>query len=245
MKIDILIVDDEAKSLDVTKMMLGQFKSMIEKIFIASNIEDAYQIIIQNSPEIVLLDVELSSQTGFDLLKRFDAPSFKTIFITAHDKYAFKAIKAEAVDYILKPIDVDDLKNALEKTIRALQASSEIPIFKPKANSSTIKNKIIIPTQKELMFVEVDNILFCKAEGGYTAIYLNSNEIILSSKDLKTYQGILDDYHFFRIHDSYLVNYNYIKSISNDNYVQLSDGNTIPLSRRRRSEFLNWLRSIY
>lgn len=244
MKINVLIVDDEPKSLEVTKMMLGEFKSMIERVFTASNIQEAYQIIIENTPELVLLDVELSSKTGFDLLKMFNEPTFKTVFITAHNKYAFNAIKADAVDYILKPVDIDDLQKALNKTIRMLQLPSETAVFKLKPNRNLVKNKIIIPTQKELLLVELENIMFCKAEGGYTAIYLNSNEIVLSSKDLKTYQGTLDDRLFFRIHDSYLVNYNYIKSILNDNYVQLIDGNSIPLSRRRRTEFLNWIRSI-
>ncbi|MEA5139911.1 LytR/AlgR family response regulator transcription factor [Arcicella rigui] len=244
MKITVLIVDDEAKSLEVTRMMLGEFKSMIERVFTASNIDEAYQIIIENTPDLVLLDVELTSKTGFDLLKRFNEPTFKTVFVTAHDKYAFNAIKADAVDYILKPIDIDDLQKALNKTIRMLQLPSERSVLKLKPNANLAKNKIIIPTQKELLLVELNNIMFCKAEGGYTAIYLNSNEIVLSSKDLKTYQGMLDDRLFFRIHDSYLVNYNYIKSILNDNYVQLIDGNNIPLSRRRRTEFLNWIRSI-
>lgn len=244
MKITVLIVDDEAKSLEVTRMMLGEFKSMIERVFTASNIDEAYQIIIENTPDLVLLDVELTSKTGFDLLKRFNEPTFKTVFVTAHHKYAFNAIKADAVDYILKPIDIDDLQKALNKTIRMLQLPSERAVLKLKPNANLAKNKIIVPTQKELLLIEVNNIMFCKAEGGYTAIYLNSNEIVLSSKDLKTYQGTLDDCLFFRIHDSYLVNYNYIKSILNDNYVQLIDGNNIPLSRRRRTEFLNWIRSI-
>jgi two-component system LytT family response regulator len=244
MKINVLIVDDELKSLAVTKMILGQFSNLVEQIFTASTIDDAYQKIVQHEPELVLLDVELSSHTGFDLIKRFDNPSFKVIFLTAHDKYAIGAMKVEALDYLLKPLDADELHSALLKVLKHYTTQPAHTNVQDKIAGVAKKGKIIVPTQKELLLVDVDTILFCKAEGGYTSIYMNTNKIILSSKDLKTYQGILQDFAFFRIHDSYLVNYTHITSILSDNFVQLSNQTTIPLSRRRRSEFINWLQKV-
>ncbi|MES2519743.1 MAG: LytTR family DNA-binding domain-containing protein [Bacteroidota bacterium] len=244
-----LIVDDEAHARESLSKMLSSNCPNVKILNTASSAEDAYEKILKFNPDLLFLDIEMPNGTGFDLLTRFTKPTFKVIFVTGFDQYALNAIKFSALDYLLKPINAQELKDAVEKA--SLQFSSQKGMGDLKNLITTLqnprsrKNKLAVPTQQGLEMIEIQEIIRCEAANGYTIIHLQEGKPLLSSRDLKTYQELLEEYDFFRIHDSHLIAHFHVHKVLNEDggVVVMSNDAKLPIARRRKSDFLEWLKT--
>ncbi|MBS1765234.1 MAG: response regulator transcription factor [Bacteroidetes bacterium] len=244
-----LIVDDEKRGRELLKMILTTNCPEVKIIGEAANIKEAQQLIVQHEPDLVLLDIEMPGGSGFDLLTKFDEINFEIIFITAFDKYAIKAIKFSAMDYILKPVDEEELVKAIKRAEENYNRKSN----KERAGNLVSNAQKPVPHQKigltsgeGLEFIEIKNILRCEADGKYTSVFLTDGKKLLVSKNLKEFEDLLTENNFFRIHHSHLVNLDYIKKYQSGRggYVVMSDGSTITVSQRKKDDFLSSLKKI-
>lgn len=235
-----ILIDDEAKALKIleTKILKSNFD--IEIVAATSLPKEGIQLIKELSPDLIFLDIDMPQLSGFDVLAEIESPDFEVIFVTAHNTYAIEAIKHCAIGYIVKPIDSDDLalalanakenidnKSALEKSRQLLQNVNK--------NNSTV----VIPTQKGLSFFKHENIVRLEGIDGYTNIYINNDEPIMSSYNIGKFKKILNGLGFFQTHKSHLINLAYLRSYHNEGTISLTNGDTIPLSKTRKAEFLN------
>ncbi len=244
----IIIVDDEEGARESISNILDQYFLDVQVIAKADNIEAAYRKITTYKPDLVLLDVEMPYGSGFDLLNKFEEIDFDIIFITAYDHYALKAIKYSALDYLLKPVDIDELRKAItkhqEKPKDEQVRNENIQTLKENLTTNSGKKKIGLPDGGGLLFVSIDDIVRCESEGNYTNIFLTSGKKILVAKTMGEYEELFRDESFFRIHRSHLVNVNHIQKFvksSNSNYVLMSDGSKADVSRRKKTEFVGYL----
>ncbi|RFS16113.1 LytTR family DNA-binding domain-containing protein [Emticicia sp. C21] len=246
-----IIVDDENRSVETLSSIIYLFCSTeVEVIGTANSIQEAYQLIQEKSPDIVFLDVEMPHGSGFDLLEKFTNPKFEVIFTTGFDHYAVTAIKFSALDYLLKPINIEELKQAIGKAKERIEKKNSQQNFdhliQNLKNPRDKSNKIPLPILNGFQFVPVNNIIYCEADEDYTHIYLNDNTKITVSKSIKDFEDLLANYDFFRIHHSFLVNRDYIKRYTKGEggTITTEQGTELPVSRRRKSEFLEWLSNI-
>jgi two-component system, LytTR family, response regulator len=199
-KIKAIIVDDERKSCLNLKKILEVNCNFVEIIGIAMNADEAFEKINTLMPDLVLLDVEMPEQSGFDLLGKFHKIFFRIIFVTAYDQYALKAIKHDALDFILKPIDLDDLRGALNK-VRD-QIGKEMVTESKDAD----KNHLLsVHVQDGIIFIRPENIIRMEANGSYTTLHMYDNKKILASKNIKEFEKQLSSDYFFRCHQSHLI----------------------------------------
>jgi two-component system LytT family response regulator len=242
-----LLIDDEAKARENLRILLQRYcMADIDLIGESENVENGYSDIVSLKPDLVFLDIEMGKGTGFDLLSKFDHYPFKVIFVTAYDHYAIKAIKFSALDYLLKPVTIKDLIDAVNKAKMAIddnkdahfQALFDI-IKKPQQKT----NRIVIPVQDGYRLVPVDQIMFCQAQKEYTYIHQVNGEVICSSLNLGEYEDLLQEYDFFRVHHSYIINRQYIQRYVRGEGGEIITNNNqhIPVSRRKKDEFLSWL----
>ncbi len=249
-----VIVDDDLVSRSVLEEMLSQFETEIRVIASISNANQAISFIKKSSPDIVFLDVEMPEYSGFGLLEHFKNANFMVVFVTSHSKYAIKAIRAEAFDYLLKPISMDELKEVVERISSKI---NEYSILKRIDNGiESLKNiktgrraeakRIALPTFDGLEFYEVDEILRCGAERAYCSFHLRDGSELLVSRPLRDFEPILEYYQFIRIHKSHMINLNYIQKYvkGRGGYVIMSDGCKLQVSVRRRNELLDQFMSI-
>ena len=244
-----LIVDDEKRGRELLRMVLATHCPEVKVIGEASNIKEAHNLIIATDPDLVFLDIEMPGGTGFDLLTKFDEINFEVIFVTAFDKYAIKAIKFSAMDYLLKPVDEEELVKAIKRVEENQNKKSNKDrvsnlisnVRKPNDNQ-----KIGLTSSDGLEFIEIKNILRCEADGKYTSVFLHDGKKLLVSKNLKEFEDLLTENNFFRIHHSHLVNLDYIKKYQSGRggYVVMSDGSTITVSQRKKEDFLSSLKKI-
>jgi two-component system LytT family response regulator len=246
-----IIVDDENRSVGTLKSIIEQYCSNeLTVTQTANNIEEAYQKINETNPDIVFLDVEMPHGSGFDLLEKFVKPPFEIIFTTGFDHYAVAAIKFSALDYLLKPINIEELKDAINKAkarIESKNTQSNIDyLIQNLRNPKDKSNKIPLPILNGFQFVAVNTIVYCEADEDYTYVHLNNGQKITVSKSIKDFEDLLSNYDFFRIHHSYLINKIYIKKyIKGEGGTIVTDQNLeLPVSRRRKTEFLEWLNSF-
>ena len=244
-----LIVDDEASSRNVLQKLLRKFCPNIKIVGVAASIDEAYQLFIKGRPQLLFLDVEMPNGTGFDLLMKLPHHQFEVIFVTGFDHYALKAIKYHVLDYLLKPIDVDELTHAVQKAENALLKQADTDrlqqLLSNIRNTDPSTQSIAIPTIDGQEFIRIEQIIYCQADGSYTWIYLDSEHKLLSSRNLGEYEKLLpkaskiEKHSFFRIHYAQLINLFYIKKYnSRENYVQMSNGDKVNIAQRRKSGFL-------
>lgn len=242
-----IIIDDEIKAQKNLMNLLSEYVENVSVVSCCSSIIEAVNSIKEEKPDVVFLDVEMDNESGFDLFDHFPSPSFDVIFITAHDEYALKAFRKSATDYILKPIDIDDLIEAVEK-VRLKRNNDSVQMqeqFQLLVNSlnnkKTMEDKIVLPTMESLIFIMVKEIIRCESLDNYTNFYLDTGKVILVSKNIKHYEEILNEYNFYRVHRSHLVNVDYIKEYykGEGGYIIMKDGTDIPVSRRKKIPFLN------
>jgi len=239
-----IIIDDETRSVSILSKLLGKLNENIEIIGTASNVKDGALLINNENPDCIFLDIKMPGESGFELFKHVKEINFSTIFTTAHDEYAISAIRCGALDYILKPIDFEELGNAVNRAKKKLSSSLKLEEVKEyltniSSNQSRPK-RIPIANLSGLEFVETDKIVRCSADNNYTKIHMNDGQIILTSKTLKDYDNILSKFGFFRCHRSHMINLDYIKEYikGRNSKIVLADNFEVALSNNRKTEFL-------
>ncbi len=244
-----IIIDDEALSIDTLKSIIRNYFS--DKLTIlgeADNATAGYEIITQNKPDVVFLDIEMPHLNGFDLLGMFENIDFQVIFTTGFDQYALAAIKFSALDYLLKPISITELEMAIQKASRRIDMVENARLIKNVLDtvktSGPEDTKIPLSLNNEIEMVKVKEIVYCRANQDYTYVNLADGKKILVSKNIKHFEQLLDNRHFFRTHHSYLVNKRYIaKYLKGEGGVILTEfGQEIPVSRRKKTDFLDWVK---
>lgn len=243
-----IIIDDEKHAREaLSKIIERYFSGKIDILYAADSVKEAVFAINKHKPDIVFLDIEMPEENGFKLFEYFDIYDFEVIFTTAYKQYAIDAIKFAALDYLLKPINYIDLRDVLSrlekknsKTSNAVQIEAFMNNLNPDPGSFS---KIALPTLDGFQLEKVNNIVYCQAEENYCKIFTNRNELILVARTLKNIEELLPEETFFRIHKSYLVNMNYIKSYSkSDGYkVKLENGVELDVATRRNEEFVKAL----
>lgn len=234
-----IIIDDE-KNIREGLCILLKAHPEINIVAQANDIKEAKTQIENLKPELVFLDIKLKNSTGFNLLDNLDYKEFKLIFITAYNEYAVKAFKYNAFDYLLKPIDPSELNETLHRL-----KNQEIT-YKEQANLSKDNkalNRIVIKTAKQIFLIDLDDIVRCESDEGYTKIYLNTGKNIISAKTLKEYNKLLPESTFIRVHQSHLVNVTYIKEYLREGKLKLENNILIPVSTRKRNEINKRLNS--
>jgi len=236
MKIKIVVIDDEKNIRDVLKKLLVLFDRNYEIVGEAASIKEAKKVIEETAPNIVLLDIRLEDGSGFELINQLETVDFKLIFITAYNQYAIKAFKFNAMDYLMKPIDPDEFRAALNKAQETISENHKIKeiVASFKENEEFEAKKIVIRTTTETHFIKINGIQYCHSQGAYTSI-ITDNGTFLASKNLKHFQDLLAEYNFIRSHQSYMVNREWVTSIKGDNLVLRNDV-LIPISSRKKAE---------
>lgn len=241
-----VIVDDEPKAIDGLLWELKQFDSEINVVKTFTDPEMAITFINNSSNQIdcLFLDIQMPKIDGFSVLKKLENKSeLATIITTAYDDYAIKAIKNEAIDYLLKPIDSDDLKETIKKLKKLSKKNTnfdKVESMLHKFYADNNKKKITINTDGKLIFLEEEDIISVESDGNYSTIYTNTGQKILVSKKIKEVNNMLPENVFFRIHNSYIINLNKVKEfIKTEGYVLMSNGQKIPVARQRKLDFLD------
>jgi two-component system LytT family response regulator len=244
-----LIIDDEFQSSSFLSNLLQRYFPEIVLAGHASTVEEGLNCIKNYSPNIVFLDIQMIGENGFDLLNRLEKINFAIIFTTAFDKYAVKAFRFNAIDYLLKPIVADELVEAVNKVKQItipLRENSKIwveQLYHDIKNPQKIHDKVAIPTGEGFIVIPIREIVYCHADSNYTKFYLTNDKCILSSYTLKQYDEMLTSLSFFRAHRSYLINLSHVKMYKRGEggQIVMSNGHEIELSRTHKDEFLHVL----
>lgn len=240
--IKVLIIDDEAKARNVLKLYIEKLIPEIYRIENAESVDEAIEILKSYQPDIVFLDVEMPHKNGFRFLTEVNNPSFDVIFTTAYNQYAIQAIRFSALDYLLKPVDPEELKAAvmrhLEKNERKENQKDLYDNLVENISKKEVKDfKIAVPSAEGFYFFMVDEILRLEADKNYTHIHLQQKRPFIASKTLKHFEDLLDDFSFIRTHKSHLVNPRHVTRLSNNSeYLILTDGSRVEVSRRKKEE---------
>lgn len=238
-----LIVEDNAFMATVLSDLLQQDASTISVVGIASTGEEALRLIASLQPNVVFLDIELPDMTGFELLKQVAQISFQTIFTTSHSHYAIKAFRFNALDYLVKPIDATELKEAIRR-IGNPKSNSDVSLALKNLETKTVhEQKLVLPTQIGTLRFALKQITHIEGERNYSYIHVANSSRELSSKNLAYFEDILMEKGFFRSHRSYLVNRYHINSLKDDHFV-LKNEIEIPISRRKKAEANTWFFNI-
>lgn len=236
-----VIIDDEQNNIDNLRILLQEYCQGIIICATALNATEGEKIIALHQPEIIFLDIQMPGQNGFDLLKSLPTHNFEVIFVTAYDQYGIQAVKFSAVDYLLKPVVIDELKLAVKKATdrilnkkQNLKLENLISVLQKEHHKED--HRIAISTQKETRFVNTQSIIRCESSNNYTTFYLENGEKLLVSKPIYEYEEILSDYGFIRCHQSHLINKKFIRSLvkQDGGYLLLSDQTQLPISKNQR-----------
>lgn len=242
-----IIIDDEKHCIITLNHILSQIKDL-EIVATTQNSTEAKQLIEKFNVDIVFLDIEMPEMNGFDVINQFENVNFKVIFTTAYDQYALKALRLNALDYLLKPIDLDDVQIAIQKfRNHDLLISKEQVLNLKMFNDGKMQDTIAISSQEGLNFVKIEDIMYLEASSNYTYIVMNNNAKHLASKTMQTFEEVLDQNStFFKCHKSYIINLKFIKQYIRGEGGELimTDGKNIPLSRARKQDFLNLFKKI-
>lgn len=238
-----IIVDDELNALKSLALDLDLHKDQIELVAQFSCSQTALQFLKQNDIDIVFLDIEMPGLSGLQLLDRFPDRVFFTVFTTAHSSYAIQAIRKNVCDYLLKPIDADELALCLQRLRHKFEKNNQAGVFGTEAEEiqkrEQLQKKIKIFADGKILFLEPAEILFCQADGSYTTLHCQDGGRIVISQNLKSVGSWLPEHLFLRVHHSYIVNCEKIKEfLRQENYLVLVDESKVPVSRQRRNEIL-------
>lgn len=243
--ISVVIVDDELSAVESLVWELKHFNTDILVVAQFTNPEEAIEYLTNNNPDCLFLDIQMPTMDGFQFLNKLPKRDFAVVITTAYNEYAIKALKHEAIDYLLKPIDSDDLRETVKKIKKHKSKQKSELNFElafQQFNERFNKKKVTINTDGKLIFVDADDILLVSGDGNYSTIELANNQKIVVTKKLKEVNSLLPQDHFFRIHNSYIINLNHLKEfIKSDGYVVLTNNKKIPVARQRKSDFLEKL----
>ncbi|WP_462250375.1 LytR/AlgR family response regulator transcription factor [Ferruginibacter sp.] len=249
--IKILIVDDEQSAGRILKVLLEKHIPGDKQIEISNKPTEALSLLETFKPSLVMLDIEMPGMNGFDFMNQASEWDFDVIFTTAYDKYAIKAIRFSALDYLLKPIDIVDLKNAVNRHIVKMQtatASSQQPLVDNLIYNLRQKSqehfKLALSTNEGVFLYNPQDIVLLEASSNYTKFFFANQKTLIVSKTLKEYEDILLDHQFLRVHKSYLVNKGHVIKVDREGVLELNNKMHIPVSRRRKAEILQWFNQI-
>jgi two-component system, LytTR family, response regulator len=239
-----IIIDDEPKNNRILSTLLKDYCTDINIIGVAKSVEEAYLLIVELKPDLIFLDIEMSGSNGFDLLDKLMPIEFSVIFITAFENYSIKAFKYSALDYLLKPVNIEELQQAVEKAKKTI-SQNDVNLkltnyIENKKNAATI-NKIALQTDDGLEFISLEIIVRVLSKSNYSLVYLKNEVKILSTKSLRDFEDILPNDIFYRVHNSHIVNINFIKKYhkGRGGYIELEDGTTLEVATRRKNDFLS------
>jgi two-component system LytT family response regulator len=246
--ISCVIIDDEKRALETfQKMTERYFPARLKVLAMAASVKEGVAAINEKNPEIVFLDIEMPVENGFKLFNYYEEIRFGVVFLTAYKHYAIDAIRYAAFDYLLKPLDVNDLARVIdrfEKKQNSIQQTERIQALVSNLGSGNeLQIRIALPTLSGYRMERIDDIIYCQADENYTQIHTRSKETILVSRTLKAVEELLPASHFFRIHKSFLVNLNFVKEYTRtDGYhILLENGTTLEVATRRHEEFIRML----
>lgn len=248
MNLRTVIIDDEKNAREALTGVIEANYREIDIVGQADGVFSGLQIIEKLKPDLVFLDIKMKDGTGFDLLSRLPDISFSLIFLTAYDEYALKAFRFSATDYLLKPIDLDDLEEALEK-VKKNHEDSRVSLEALLSNLPQRGNedkKLVLKTAETIHLIKVSHIIRCEASGNYTEFIVNNRKALLVSKPLKEYDELLTPMGFFRTHQSHLVNLAHIEHVDKKNgyTILLSDGSSVPVATRKREALMETLEKM-
>src|SRR6266487_930396 len=241
-----IIVDDEAHSYKTLDAMLKRYCPEVNVLATCTNGADALKAIRELNPDLVFLDVEMPKMNGFEMLEELSSVNFHLIFVTSYDAYALKAIRFSAIDYLLKPVDREELQRAVQKVVKRMETPlpEQLKIILEKIqHPSASSNKIALPTMEGLQMISVESIISCEANDNYTILTLKNNKKIVVSCTLKVIEELLEDHSFLRVHRSFLVDLDEVEKYvkADGGYLVMSNGAQIYISRNKKEELLKKL----
>ena len=241
-----ILVDDEERGINVLQELLQRYCPEVTVAGAATDIFAAATLIRQCRPDVVFLDIAMPGGNGFQLLEMFEQLDFEVIFVTAYHEYAIRALKLSALDYLLKPVNIGELQQAVKKLIekRGNDHAGQLQYFRESWNKAQTFHKIVLSDMSGHHFVNIADIVYCEADENYTHFHLQNKGKYTASKSLKEYEELFAQHHFFRIHKSYLINLDHIASVNKDFQIMMSDGDELPLSFRKRGEFFALLKDM-
>ncbi|MBR9861397.1 response regulator transcription factor [bacterium] len=240
--IDTIIIEDIAKNRAILKSYLADFRN-INIVAEADDVQSGLKAIRKYDPKLVLLDIELGDEIGFDIFNFIPKPKFKTIVITGFNQYAIQALKCSAIDYLLKPVNKAELFDAIGNTTKVIQDEQyQLDLLSHYMNASNQVDRLIVSTDKFKKPILFNELMYLKSDGGYTFFYLSTGEYFLSSRSIQFYEDFLPKDRFFRSHKSYIVNYSFINVIplGRGGKIPMPNGKDIQISVRRMAAFRKW-----
>ena len=242
-----VIIDDELKGRNVLRDKLQEYCPQVEILGEAENGEKGLRLIETHHPGIVFLDIEMPRMNGFEMLRHLGSKDFHLIFTTAYDQYAIQAIKYAAFDYLLKPVDIEELQLAVQKIEQSRQpdkTAERLTLLRENLTDEFHLHKIAVPTMEGLLFFNLSDILYLKADSNYSTLYFSDRTKLLTTKTLHDFEELLPPKTFFRPHHSYIVNMNHIKRYirGDGGQIEMLNGDFVDVSRRKKEAFLRMIR---
>jgi len=237
-----ILVDDEFSALNGLKLKMEKLFPEVEILYTFQNPEEAIKFLENQQPDLLFLDIQMPRITGFELLARLSNINFQVIFVTAYSEYALDALKKNAVDYVMKPVDTDELVSAVNKA-KAIISDKKMKetnenLIKLLSETISRNNKLIVPTSKGMSFIPQEEVLHLEGYDGYTKIHIMNNVEILSSYNLGKFEKALNK-SFFKCHKSHIINIRMVRSYENEGYVVLENDYRVPISKANKKVFLN------
>lgn len=238
----VLVLDDDNKISNMIKSLLEKyFSKSIKQIDTVSNVEEAVKAINSENYQLYLFDIHLGNETSFEIFDQIEKSKTKLIFITGHEKYAINAIKHQAIDYILKPINISEFKNSIEKVLDLIQKEQKVG----SVNQFSIKqeNSLMLKALESIKLVKLNEVIYLEASGPYTDVFLTTGDKITVTKHLKDFENKLEDTGFYRIHNSFIINTLKMNGITKkDGYtVEMQNNKSLVISSRRKDDFMDYL----
>ncbi len=239
-----IIIEDEHRLREALSIMLEMVSSdSVQIVGYAESVDEAVKMIDRLKPDLVFMDIMLKNGTGFDVLQQISFNAFHLIFTTAYEQHAINAFKYSAIDYLLKPVDPQELKTAIDRiAVLEERVLEKQQITELHTNLSKTPDRIVLPTQEAMYVVKLEQILRCETSGSYTTFFLIDGRKIMVSKPLKNYEDILLQPMFFRVHQSHLINVNSILSYSREGMVHMNDKSVVPISRGKKEQFFKLMK---
>lgn len=243
-----ILVDDELNNIENLDALLGKYCPQVQVTGKATSADAARKLIAEQNPDLLFLDIQMPGENGFDLLRSLSAISFDVIFVTAYDQYGIQAIKFSALDYLLKPVDIDNLKQAVSKAEQQYHQKQQQLLLQNLLhyfnNEKSRQQKLALPTAGETRLVRITDIVRCESSNSYTTFFLSDGEKIMVSRPIGEYEQLLGGYNFLRVHQSHLINKDFVQSLLKKDGLSLllKDGSSIPVSRQKKDAIMEALK---
>jgi two-component system, LytTR family, response regulator len=243
-----LIIDDESSAVKTLTLMIHHYLPGITELKSTNDPHEGLFLLKSFQPHVLFIDIQMPVMSGFELLKQLPQINFSIIFTTAHDEYAIEAIRFSALDYLLKPIDADELRNAFNRFIQKQNSDVNIqPLYNNFIYNLNVKDKkdfkLALPTLQGTFFYKPDEIIRLEGEGNYTKFFFTDNTSLLTSHTIRDYEDVLQNHGFIRIHKSHVINKIYVLNYTGDGILTMSDGSKVEISRRRKEEVVTKLKA--